>query len=49
MIKVKNVELTRLEGPIYDCDTPLIFDSMKEANDELKRWSLTSPKKNRWL
>lgn len=44
MIKVKNVELTRLEGPIDDCGTPLIFDSMKEANDELKKWSLTAPK-----
>lgn len=43
MIKVKNIELTRVEGPIDECDETLVFETYIQANEQLRKWSITAP------
>jgi Large polyvalent protein associated domain 25 len=33
------IVLTRLEGPISECDKPLEFTTFDEANEQIKKWA----------
>lgn len=43
-ISVKAIELTRIEGPIGECDNLYEFATYEQANNMLRAWSDSAPK-----